>query len=510
MGMIAKLCGFPFLNNADYVFQGLLAHGFFSEKIIPIFTSDNFYKFVLSDAGTSFCSNNINTKYGYISQRALSNKSKIRKYSIPHPKAYFTICKHIRDNWGKISALINRRWIGGTCNLGCVRKINNSNKIFEMNYASRTNFAAFEYLNISIGKRFLVETDIANFFPSIYTHSIAWSIVGRKNAFRMKNNKKWFNILDFYIRNSQNEESNGIHIGPHSSNLISDMLLSKVDNALLQKGFTFTRYIDDYKCYTKTRDEASLFIVTLADLLNELRLGLNANKTRIRELPCCINSSWTRELRTYNFKKRNQQNRILIDDGSIHEMSDFFDHAISLEIQENNSAVLNYAIKMLLGAKMSPKASQYFQKKASHLIFLFPYLAPLLPSVLKDCNDHIFNECIEYIFSNSLIAKEWSSASYALFTALKYKKKVDVLMNSMDEIISSQDCILIMALYLYSKENSVPTENLIDFAKEIVSLGLDDEYWVFIYELFKEKKLTKVKSNQEFGELRKGGVSFLV
>ena len=440
----------------------------------------------------------------------MSNKSKIRKFSIPHPKAYFTICNHIRENWCKISAIINRRWQGKTCNIGCVRNIKNSKKIFEMNYASKTNFAANEYLNISIGKKFLVETDIANFFPGIYTHSIAWSIVGRKKAFKMKNDeKKWFNMLDFYIRNSQNEESNGIHIGPHSSNIISDIILSQVDNSLIKNGFTFTRYIDDYKCYTRTRDEASLFIVTLSDLLNELRLGLNANKTKIFELPCCMNNSWARDLRTFNFKKRDLRNRILLDDRSIHEISDFFDHAISLEIQENNAAVLNYAIKMLLGAKMSPKALQYFQKKASHLVFLFPYLAPLLPNILDNCNNTIFNESIEHIFSNSFAAKEWSSVSYAIYSSIKHKKNIQILNESIDKIISSQDCILIMAAYLYCKENTLSITNLVDFAKEIVSLGLDDEYWVFIYELFKEKKLLKVKSNQEFGELRKAGVSFL-
>lgn len=509
MGKIAKLNGFPFLNDADHVFKGLLAHGYFSEKIIPIFTGKHFYDFILSADSTNFKSSNKKTRYGYISQRALSNKAKIRKYSIPHPRAYFTICQHIVDNWNKISAIINKRWKGNTCNLGCVRNIKNSSKIFEMNYASKTNFSATAYLNISMGKRFLVETDIANFFPGIYTHSIAWAVVGRKNAFKLKNEPRWFNLLDRYIRNSQNEESNGIHIGPHTSNIVSDIVLSQIDKALLDKGFSFTRYIDDYKCYTQTRDEASLFIVTLSDLLHDLRLGLNANKTRIHELPCCMNNSWARDLRTYNFKKRDPKNKILLDDRSIHELSDFFDYAILLEKGESNAAVLNYAIKMILNAKISPKALQYFQKKAAHLIFLFPYLSPLLPKVLDNCKEEIFNQCTEHILSNSLAIKEWSSASYAIYTALKHKKHVPIVKNSLDKIIESQDCILIMVTYLYLKNNSHSTNDLVDFAKEIISLGLDDEYWVFIYELFREKKVSKVKSNQEFMELSRGGVTFL-
>lgn len=46
--------------------------------------------------------------------------------------------------------------------------------------------------DLLIGKRFVVKADISTFFPSIYTHSIPWALVGKAVAKQNRSKSKWF------------------------------------------------------------------------------------------------------------------------------------------------------------------------------------------------------------------------------------------------------------------------------------------------------------------------------
>ena len=63
----------------------------------------------------------------------------------------------------------------------------------------------------------LVKADIKNFYPSIYTHSIAWAIHG-KNFIRKDRNRHDYrflgNRLDRLFQYSNDQKTNGIPIGP--------------------------------------------------------------------------------------------------------------------------------------------------------------------------------------------------------------------------------------------------------------------------------------------------------
>ncbi|WP_240335307.1 RNA-directed DNA polymerase [Paraliobacillus sediminis] len=116
-------------------------------------------------------------------------------------------------------------------------------------------------LDLIIGKKYLVNADISTCFPSIYTHSISWALVGKNVAKSNRGNKNvWYNELDFSVRNTSNGETQGILIGPHSSNILSEILLTSIDFELSNKGWKYIRNIDDYTCYvTNYEDGQKLF-----------------------------------------------------------------------------------------------------------------------------------------------------------------------------------------------------------------------------------------------------------
>lgn len=104
--------------------------------------------------------------------------------------------------------------------------------------------------------------DISNCFPSVYSHSISWALVGKtvaKSKSKPSDRNEWFNQIDFYTRNLKHGETNGVLIGPHSSNLISEIILVTVDNELTKQDFKYIRNIDDYTCYVDSYEESDRF-----------------------------------------------------------------------------------------------------------------------------------------------------------------------------------------------------------------------------------------------------------
>ena len=73
----------------------------------------------------------------------------------------------------------------------------------------------------------------------------------------------------------RNGETHGLLIGPHSSNLLSEVILTVVDKILYDKGYRFVRNIDDYDCYVGSQDDAKLFLRDLEEILREFDLPLD-------------------------------------------------------------------------------------------------------------------------------------------------------------------------------------------------------------------------------------------
>jgi sugar phosphate isomerase/epimerase len=86
---------------------------------------------------------------------------------------------------------------------------------------------------------------------------------------------EWFNQLDEKLRKIKRNETQGVAIGPGTSNILSEIILARVD-AQLAKEFTYIRYIDDYTAYCETEEEAQKFIRRLGEELAKYKLLLNS------------------------------------------------------------------------------------------------------------------------------------------------------------------------------------------------------------------------------------------
>lgn len=196
------------------------------------------------------------------------------------------------------------------------------------------------------------ESRYIHVFPSIYTHSIPWALVGKKKAKgKTKGNiTEWYDSIDEACRNLKLKETHGLLIGPHASNLISEIILCVVDHALCDKKWQYVRSIDDYTCFLKTKEQAERFLSDLVGELGKFDLILNHKKTKIQVLPGLAETFWVRKLNQF---------ALLTSYGEVDykQARSYFDLSIELmEESGGDAAVFKYAIKTLAGQKCTESA----------------------------------------------------------------------------------------------------------------------------------------------------------
>ncbi len=157
--------------------------------------------------------------------------------------------------------------------------------------------------------KYLLLTDVKNFYPSIYTHSIPWALSSKPKA---REDIGIFNLLgskiDKLLQSSNDRCTNGIPIGSAVSDIISEILLAKVDRELsktLNKhkiNYIGVRFKDDYRFLCNSRKDADFIIKNLQNILRFYNLSLSEDKTEIKELPEGLFRPWTSEYQKYSLK----------------------------------------------------------------------------------------------------------------------------------------------------------------------------------------------------------------
>lgn len=141
----------------------------------------------------------------------------------------------------------------------------------------------------AVNYSYLVRTDITNFYASIYTHSIPWALHEKNKSRDDKEYTLLGNKLDRLLQYSNDKKTNGISVGSSLSDLIAEIVLSKVDRdvSLKLKGIEFVgvRFKDDYRILCNSESDAKKILKNISDELNKYNLNINESKTKIHKLP---------------------------------------------------------------------------------------------------------------------------------------------------------------------------------------------------------------------------------
>jgi hypothetical protein len=304
-------------------------------------------------------------------------------------------------------------------------------------------------------------------------------------------------------------ETNGVAIGPGSSNVIAEFILGKIDAELSEK-YSYNRHVDDYKCYCDTYEEATNFIAELSDRLLEFKLCLNLKKTKIIALPTNVDDSWVSDLATRVPKGK---------DLRLIEVSRFIDYALDIHRQCPDGSVLKYAINSVAPRleKKDPSIIE-FKKRLLGLAFHYPNLLPSLEYVCDNSFDDLTRVSRESHFSyteqelNTILAENAKyKRSDAMVWGLYFLQKQGLNANehTVEAVIKTRDCLAITAL-LNTPENADKVVSVISSIIASEDEHFLDNYWILLYEAYRRGLINNPYNDDDtFEVLKINNVCFL-
>ncbi|MEA4949098.1 MAG: RNA-directed DNA polymerase, partial [Petrimonas sp.] len=372
-------------------FIDLLSNGYFPKELPPNFATSSFSKFIETHETTLDTTFKNPKKISTINCKHSFSRSKSfrRELMIPNPILQYNLSKVLSDNWITINALINRS------NISTSKPIKNelSKRAF-IPEIEREKFS-LKRAALRSSSKFILKTDISEFYHSIYTHSIPWAIHSKDTAKANRCNQLWGNLLDNWVRNGQDGQTIGIPVGPDSSLIIAEIIMSAIDLEIESKikGIKGLRYFDDYEFSFSDRSSAESALNVINNIVNSYELRLNPIKTSILELPQRFEESWISKLRTYKFSSSIQ--------GQKSDIADYFDVACDYYHQFQNSNVFTYAIARLRSETIAEENWDYVQHLLSQAMTVEPSLIPISYWIMLNhtekgysINKDIFTQCL--------------------------------------------------------------------------------------------------------------------
>jgi len=464
------------------------------EELPPVFVSSDLTKDIAKQVSNVTLSTQRKKIGGFdcVQYFATRHNNVPRPLSIPHPKPYCELCLEIYKNWSSIKHIC-----ANTNSLVLPREHLDKRTII-MDYENapekrkRCNEQAF-------GKKYVVYTDIANFYPSLYNHVIPWALVGVAQAKRERyKSSRWFNKIDKSLQACCRCETAGVPIGPATSNIACEIVLEQIDRALRKK-FSYVRFIDDYTAYCDTETQADEFIRELSMRLIKYKLNLNINKTEINHLPQTIDEEWVNRVRE------------IVPQGtgiSPSQGSNILETALILQKDNPDGSVLKYAINSIV-EKLNDESSLELLKYAIKLCLHYPILIPTLKSPLETVynnNSDNFETELRFLLDDSIKYRRSDATSWLLYYLKVFHG--DIPTDISKRIIEWGDCMALALLAEYPTHRG----RVINFAKKLDKTDLYelDTYWLLLYQLYLKRRIRNPYSNDDtFKVLRKHGVSFV-
>jgi hypothetical protein len=214
-----------------------------------------------------------------------------RVLAVPNPRSFVVLARELQRQWRLIDGHLSQSRFA----------ISRPVLTRTADRAVRPRFSLRERPHQRVlawpGNRYLLRTDISQFYGSIYTHAIPWALHTRAEA-KKKRGKTRGDKIDQAVRDCAAGQTAGVPIGPDSSLVVAEVVLAAVDAhfeqaAGTQRGF---RYLDDYELAFETRGGAETAFAHLEHALAKYELVLNPYKTEIVGLPQPYQDNWTTEL----------------------------------------------------------------------------------------------------------------------------------------------------------------------------------------------------------------------
>ena len=340
----------------------LIRRGHFPKELPPPFNTESFADFALSQ-GSALIANLLGNKASICLRHNVARPGGMRRpLSIPHPGHHYQLCELVDSAWtSTLEPLLNNSRISASIPVRAT-----SGRAFVARTPPSTEDLRAQ---ARAAGRYLLVTDIQNFYPTLYTHSVPWALHGKMIAKSNRTMKLIGNQIDKALRQMQDRQTVGVPIGPDSSMIIAECLLSAVETELINRipDIVGYRFRDDIELQFGSRAEAEAAAGSLQEILGDYELALNPRKTRVVELPEAMEERGIPEIREWNFRNTPQ--------GRKRDIHAFFDHVFTTVSSARGGNTAAFAIARLRDLPIDSESWKLLEANSLQLLVAEPSCA---------------------------------------------------------------------------------------------------------------------------------------
>jgi hypothetical protein len=426
-----------------------------------------------------------------------------RSLSIPNPLHQCILSDEVASNWPELRAFCSQSPVSlSVPKPGTARSLEPTNDLYKQPLFRTQR---------SVGARYLLKTDIARYYPSIYTHSVPWALHGKAKARSDKKLGLLGNRLDLWLRETQDKQTGGIPIGPDTSFLIGEILGTALDLQLQSKipSLRGTRSVDDYYLYFSTISDAERGLAALHDVAREFELEMNDPKTEVVPLPERLEPPWKSDLRSLVIRDIGQPQAT--------DLLTLFDRAFEHARNFPADSVLTYAAKQTLSANITEENWSFCES----LLLKAALGEPTMLSVLVDVydkyaqyhrNSESLTNAIESICAYHAPLQQGNEVAWALWLANKMGVRISKEVG--DRIAKLDDDVVALAAQDLHTLGLLEVSGFAKWRGHMTAGNLYDSHWLLAYEALEQGWLPPrggsdyVGADDFFLILRKHGVRF--
>lgn len=486
--------------------EDFMAKGYLPKELPPLFSSAMLAEFVAKAHPISLLGRDGRNNGPLLAVPASHNLVRPgrlrRRLHLLNPFSFYRLASCVSDHWTALEAQISRS------RLSVSKPVPDPKRSRCLIPRISGMDLIQEKVRIRAAARFVLQTDIARFYPSIYTHSIPWAIEGKENA-KAKRKGGLGNDLDLLIRDGQDGQTMGIPIGPDTSLVIAEAIAASVDERFMNDNLIGLRFMDDYEIACETRYEAEQSLERIERALSDFELAINPRKTRIEELPCELDSRWRRDLSDFKFGRGERASR--------RDVIRFFDTAFRLHREMPNEPIIAYAISRLRSVTFSESIWELCRPLICQCLLVDPASMRAVYRVLQKHKAYEHGVDVQRVL-NSIIKihsglDHGSEVAWAVWTCIQLS--ISIHEDAVRAMAETRDPV-VRTLALFARERGVIVGKTAMFDQWESTLSQDslyDENWLYAYEAnlrgwlkFKEDYVSR---DANFSCLKSESVSFI-
>jgi hypothetical protein len=461
--------------------EDFIKRGFLPDNLPPCYSSVQLWK-----AYSGLSDYIVDSSTSQLTRFNASKRGNQRRgFAVPHPNYFFDQALFFQKNWNFVERIM--RASRGSLSF----------PEFGASEARAVKITAHsmlpEYRLKRLARfRYCLVADVSRYFPSIYTHGIPWALHGRDAAKRDRRTASmsvFGNRLDYALRQGQDGQTIGIPIGPDTSRLIGEVVLSAIDVQIQSDrpefSDAFIRHVDDYWVGGDTVEDCQMHLRALRRGLHDYELDVNELKTRIVSSSQIFADAWPLDLERGAIRAIARAGEA--GSGNYNAIV-YLGKIIEYVNLNNDDALIKNLIRRIDRARLWDSGWGFLQSFLVHCAVQFPHAFDRVARVLVwrkrrglEVDRDLWGDVINRVIRQNSDYGHDSEVAWALWLLVELDLKLSG--DLARKIISRNSALVISYLVHMSANNRVPD---LDVPQEVIAhcgTDVDSRYWPALLEM---------------------------